>query len=111
MLPRWIRDAEVHGFLLLLLGQFARLTGRGKVLMAPFAMRLSPRSSRMPDILFIAREHRDRLTKVRLEGQGDLVVELISDDSVRPDRVDKFEEYRAAGVPEYWVLDPRLGHQ
>lgn len=109
--PRWTRDAEVHGFVLMLLDGFARLTDQGQVLMAPVEMRLSPRSSRSPDIMFIAREHRDRVTELRVEGPADLVVEFISDDSVRRDRVEKFAEYRAAGIPEYWVLDARLGHE
>jgi Uma2 family endonuclease len=45
-----------------------------------------------------------------LVGPADLAVELISDDSVTRDRRDKFAEYAAAGIPEYWLLDPRPDH-
>jgi hypothetical protein len=38
-------------------------------------------------------------------------VEVISDDSVACDRADKFYEYQAAGVREYWILDPRPGRE
>jgi hypothetical protein len=31
------------------------------------------------------------------------------DDSVKCDRRDKYREYQAAGVREYWVIDPREG--
>ena len=75
-------------------------------------MRIVPgRSSREPDLLFVARDHRDRIADKRVEGPADLVVELISDDSVTRDRVDKSREYEAAGIPEYWLLDPRPRQQ
>jgi Uma2 family endonuclease len=35
------------------------------------------------------------------------VVEVISDDSVHRDRVEKFLEYEREGVREYWIVDPR----
>lgn len=78
------------------------------MLIAPFEMRLAPvRSSRDPDIAFVARDHLDRITARRLEGPADLVVEVISPDSVRRDRRDKFHEYAKAGVLEYWMIDAR----
>src|SRR5262245_32950391 len=66
------------GFLLLLISEYARKFDLGEVLQIPFEMRLAPgRSSRAPDIIFIAREHLDRLTEDRLEGPADLVIEII----------------------------------
>lgn len=44
-------------------------------------------------------------------GPADLAVELISDSSVRRDRLEKFTEYAMAGVPDYWLVDPRRGRQ
>jgi Uma2 family endonuclease len=38
----------------------------------------------------------------------DLVVEVVSPDGVDRDYVEKREEYLAAGVREYWIVDPRL---
>lgn len=95
-----------------LLALYARSFNLGEVIAAPFEMRLWPgRSSREPDILFLAREHEDELTPKRLEGPADLVVEFISDSSVARDRDDKFYEYQEAGVREYWIIDPRPGKQ
>ncbi|NOX61754.1 MAG: Uma2 family endonuclease [Chloroflexi bacterium] len=101
---------ELVGFLYALLRAFVDYHHAGKVLMAPFEMRLS-HSAREPDILFVAQEHLSRLAETRLEGPADLVVEVISDDSERRDRVDKFNEYMEAGVREYWVIDPRSGRK
>jgi Uma2 family endonuclease len=100
------------GFLHFLLLLFARLFGVGRVLVAPFEMKLRHgRSYREPDILFIAQENLERLSEERLDGPADLVVEIVSDDSVRRDREDKFKEYEAAGIREYWIVDPRPDKQ
>jgi Uma2 family endonuclease len=96
------------GFLHVLLSLFVQFLKLGRLWIAPFEMRiLSGRSSRAPDILFVTNEHLDRLTGERLVGPADLVVEIISDDSVQRDRREKFREYREEGVSEYWIIDPR----
>jgi len=46
-----------------------------------------------------------------VNGPADLIVEVVSDDSVSRDRSDKFYEYQAAGVREYWIIDPRPGYE
>ncbi|MER3485893.1 MAG: hypothetical protein C4345_07940, partial [Chloroflexota bacterium] len=51
--------------------------------------------------------HLDRLTPERVVGPPDLIIEVVSEDSEHRDRVDKFNEYEAAGVPEYWIVDNR----
>jgi Uma2 family endonuclease len=100
------------GFLYQLITLFVDLFQLGKTRVAPLGMRLekSP-SMREPDILFVANAHLDRLTPDRLEGGADLVIEVISDDSVYRDRQEKFKEYEAEGIPEYWIIDPRPNKQ
>jgi Uma2 family endonuclease len=98
----------IAGFLFELISLFVRFFHLGQVLPTPFEMKLSPDGpSREPDILFIANEHLDWLTPERLQGPADLVIEIVSDDSVTRDRVDKFDEYEECGVREYWIIDPR----
>ncbi len=46
----------------------------------------------------------------RLSGAALLVVEIVSPGSAVNDRVTKREIYAAAGVPAYWIIDPRAGH-
>lgn len=106
MPPRNIHQTTL-GFLHELLSLFVRLFNLGKVGIAPFEVKLPGGSSREPDIFFVATENLNRLTEERLVGPPDLIVEIISPDSVHRDRHDKFREYRAAGVREYWIIDPR----
>ena len=44
--------------------------------------------------------------EVFLDGPADLVVEIVSPDSLERDRGAKFYEYEKAGIPEYWLVDP-----
>ena len=79
----------------------------GTVLSAPFLVRLPPplQRAREPDIVFVAREHLDRLRPTYLDGAPDLVVEIVSPESVARDRGEKYVEYEQAGVREYWLID------
>lgn len=36
-----------------------------------------------------------------------LVVEVVSEDNAERDLVTKRREYTEAGIPEYWIVDPR----
>jgi Uma2 family endonuclease len=100
------------GFLYKLLSLFVDLFDLGKVYVAPLEMKVKGISSaREPDIFFIAKTNLNRLTEDRLAGPADLIIEIISEDSISRDRDDKFKEYCEAGVPEYWIIDPRPGKQ
>lgn len=64
--------------------------------------------AREPDLLFVAREHVDRLTETHLDAAADLVVEIVSPESAARDRGEKLAEHEAAGVREYGLIDPEL---
>lgn len=64
-------------------------------------------TARIPAISYLRQEHADRLSAERLEGYSDLVVEIVTEESVERVRREKFVEYQAAGIPEYWIVDPR----
>jgi Uma2 family endonuclease len=99
-------------FLAVLLQLFADLRNLGKVMVAPFEMRLARvNASREPDALYIAREHLHRLTVARLEGPADVAIEGLSKSTARYDRQVKLVEYALAGIPETWFTDPRPGQQ
>jgi Uma2 family endonuclease len=96
---------DISGFLEALLRLFVQECELGIVRSAPFQMRL-PNSGREPDLIFVAASHVDRLRHTYLDGPADLVVEVLSPESVSRDRGEKFYEYARGGVPEYWLIDP-----
>lgn len=101
---------RVVDFLNRLLGLFVRALRLDIVRSAPFAMRTLPDGpGRKPNLFSLAEEHKARLTRHELARPADLAAEVISDDSVARDRDEKFYEYQAAGVREYWIIDPRPG--
>jgi Uma2 family endonuclease len=55
---------------------------------------------------FVPKSNREE-DSVELVGTPDLVVEIVSDSSVRKDLVLLRDAYARAGVPEYWVIDAR----
>jgi Uma2 family endonuclease len=93
--------------LVTVLNLLVRKENLGVVLMAPFDVRLAPNLVRQPDVLFIREEHRDRIRNGILYGAPDWAAEIISPSSGHIDQVEKLEEYAAAGIPEYWLLDPK----
>jgi Uma2 family endonuclease len=107
MSPASKRHQRLVSFLTSVLQLFVEANQSGVVLLAPFQMKLASRpSGREPDVLFISSERLDRLKEMYLDGPADLAVEVVSADSQRRDRVDKFYEYEQGGVREYWLIDP-----
>jgi Uma2 family endonuclease len=92
-------------FLARCISSFSDRRGLGEVFIPPFQMRLSG-SGREPDVVFVGVENLSRVGEQYLSGPADLVVEVVSPDSRRRDRVEKLAEYEQAGVREYWVVDP-----
>ncbi|HID62136.1 MAG TPA: Uma2 family endonuclease, partial [Anaerolineae bacterium] len=102
--PASPRHQRISRFLLEVLGGYARAHDLGEVFPAPMQMKLE--RGREPDLLFVAREHLDRLEETHLDGPADVAVEIVSLESVGRDRGAKFTEYEAGHVPEYWLIDP-----
>ena len=99
------RHQDLVRLLTALLSVFVETHDLGVIRPAPFQMKLE--QGREPDLLFLASAHLDRLRETFLEGPADLVVEIVSPESVGRDRGEKFTEYEAGGVGEYWLLDPQ----
>lgn len=107
MSPSRAEHQLLSGFIYRLLAHFLEMRPLGLLLFAPFLMRLPSRpSGREPDLLFLSEAHMDRFRETYIDGPADLVIEIVSPDSDERDRGEKFVEYEAAGIPEYWLLDP-----
>ena len=104
-----ISDAhqDIVEFFLTLLRHHVEHHGEGWVRSSTFQMKLDViPSGREPDVVYLREEHRDRMTGIYIDGPADMAVEVVSPESGPRDRGEKFYEYEAAGVPEYWLVDP-----
>jgi Uma2 family endonuclease len=61
----------------------------------------------VPDLVFLATEHLARHSEAdgKIHGVPDLVIEVVSRHNPGRDRVTKFNNYLAVGVPWYWLID------
>ncbi len=101
------KHQDLVRWLISILSLFVETYNLGWLRPAPFNMRLPDRNyGREPDILFVIKERLDLVKSSYLDGAADLVIEIVSPESVGRDRGDKFVEYEAAGVREYWLIDP-----
>lgn len=95
-------------FLLRILSAFIDEHGLGRLYHEPFNMRLSGGpTGRCPDLMFLATGNFGRRRGTYLEGPADLAIEVVSPGSAAIDRGEKFYEYEAGGVTEYWIIDPQ----
>lgn len=103
---------RVVDFLIQVLGLYLRIMMMGVIRSAPFVMRATPNGpGHEPDVMVVTSNHLDRITPDQLDGPADLVIEVVSEESVSRDRSEKFYEYQDAGVREYWIIDPRPNRQ
>lgn len=107
MSPASVEHQNISDFLTAILRVFAEDHDAGRQLSAPFQMKLPPsvRRGREPDLLFVLKENLPRLQRNFLDGPADLVIEIVSPESVLRDRGAKYAEYEAGGVREYWIVD------
>ncbi len=77
----------------------------GKIQFAPLRLRLREGKIREPDLLLV-KDAADPRRQNRFWTGADLVLEILSPDRPDRDRIEKRAEYAAAGIPEYWIVDP-----
>lgn len=80
----------------------------GVVLFSALRLRIREGKFREPDLLLL-RDRRDERYQDRFWLGADLVLEVVSPDRPERDLVEKRGDYAEAGVPEYWIVDPRFG--
>lgn len=97
---------KISRFLSDMLRHFVATHRLGDVFWAPISVKLRPGILREPDVFFLTTQ---RLSRGDDPPVGaDLVMEVVSPDA--KDRIrdikQKRREYAAAGIPEYWIVDP-----
>ena len=97
---------EIVIALLLRIQAFAEARGLGKASIAPLRMRVRRGKFREPDVLFMKSENSGR-RQGKFWDRADLVVEVVSEDDPQRDWEKKRTDYAEAGIPEYWIADPR----
>jgi Uma2 family endonuclease len=104
--PDNIRADELFGWLRTVWSIYVRRMDLGRIVGSRVAFRLSNRNGPEPDIGFVRKERRGRIKSGHVAGPPNLALEIVSPDSVERDYVRKRGQYEAAGVQEYWIVDP-----
>jgi Uma2 family endonuclease len=96
---RYVRD---------LLWAFIMPRQLGEVVDPPYRIRLRARLYREPDLLFVLSKNAHLLKNAYATG-ADLVMEIVSEgtENRQRDLKKKRKDYEQAGIPEYWIIDPR----
>lgn len=77
--------------------------GGGEVYVAPFDTVLTEIDVLQPDIVFVSDADKAVLTDLNIRGNPTWVIEVLSNPYYERD---KFARYEAAGVGEYWLINP-----
>lgn len=104
--PNKVRHLEVRDNCHTLLQTFVRLRGLGFVA-GEKALCVFPRNDYEPDVCYFGPQKAASLQPAQLKlPVPDFIVEGLSDSTVKRDRGEKFKDYQAHGVREYWLVDP-----
>lgn len=84
--------------------------GLALVFDAPTDVILSDHDVVQPDLAIVGATRKHIVSERGIEGPPDIVVEILSPGTRVLDRRVKSVTYARFGVPEYWIVDPDLGH-
>jgi Uma2 family endonuclease len=107
MSPANIIHQDLEGWLLSVLRMYCGERGLGTVLHNVLVRLSRRRRFRIPDILFVAKDREGIIEPTMLRAPPDMVVEIVSPDSVSRDWRDKYTEYEEFGIRECWIIDPQ----
>jgi len=108
-MPTEIHEAIVR-FLFLALYGFVNAKKLGQVYFNGIRLRIRPRKVRLPDIIFLHKDHFHSRHNRVWDG-ADLVMEVVSEDPKdrKRDYEQKLLDYAEAKVAEYWIVDNERG--
>lgn len=97
---------RISGKLEFILRKFITENNLGEVFDAPCDVYLDNENVVQSDIVFIFKERLNIIGKKNIQGAPDLVIEIISENSVYRDMVQKKRLYARFNVKEYWIVIP-----
>lgn len=104
--PDTKRNDLIGGFIKFLMQGFSAVRGLGQVFGSRYAFEVSDIRAPEPDVAFVSNARLHLVEQSRMLGGPDIAVEIVSRDSRSRDYVEKKGLYLAAGVLEYWIIDP-----
>ncbi|HUO10454.1 MAG TPA: Uma2 family endonuclease [Phycisphaerae bacterium] len=107
MSPVSFEHDQLQTWLIRLVSDFVDNGELGKVCSVEFALRLPGLPShRLTDLFFVSNQKAAGFQRTYFAGVPDLVLEIVSPDSIERDYKEKFNDYQISGIPEYWIIDP-----
>lgn len=103
--PESTDSNRLEVWLLRLISDFVDERELGEVFVSRVAFRLDKPQGPEPDIAFVRTDRLHLVEHGFVNGPPDLAIEIVSPDSIERDYVAKREQYRKAGVAEYWIID------
>jgi Uma2 family endonuclease len=103
--PSWFHQ-EIVGAFYRYLYVHVTSTELGGAFVAPIDVELAPNMVFQPDVVVLLKKSREKLREKHIVGPPDLVVEVASPGTAMMDRLNKYDAYAGAGVPEYWIAKP-----
>lgn len=101
-----LKHQAYAAFLFKLLLLYVESQHLGIVRFSPTKVQLWEGKIREPDVIYISHKNSDKRTEQWFEAI-DLAMEVVGPDDPNRDLFTKRREYARAGIPEYWVIDPR----
>ena len=89
-----------------ILESFITKNNLGEIFYAPCDVYLDNENVVQPDILFISKDRFNIIGDKNIQSAPNLVIEIISENSVYRDMVQKKRLYARFGVKEYWIVIP-----
>ena len=97
----------VLAYIYQLLRDFITSRQLGLLVFAALRVKIRDGKFREPDVVIMLKENLSRAQDEFWLG-ADLVVEIVSPYNPERDLVEKRIDYAEAGIPEYWIVDPRF---
>jgi Uma2 family endonuclease len=107
MSPADVAHQDLEGWMLSLLRTFCEEKRSGTALHNVLVRLSRRRRFRIPDIIFVSKGREGIIEETMLRAPPDMVVEIVSPESVSRDWREKYGEYEEFGIREYWIIDPQ----